>query len=46
MTHAISFVNLVRSPWSALSAKGRRQYLIGIAFDSVVLGAAVYWLVH
>ncbi len=46
VAHAISFVNLVRSPWSALSAKGRRQYVIGIAFDSLVLGAAGYWLVH
>ncbi len=46
VAHAISFVNLARSPWSALSAKGRRQYLVGIVFDSIVLGAAVYWLVH
>lgn len=44
--HLISFVNIVRTPWSALSAKGRRHYLIGISFDLLVMGAAVYWLVN
>jgi hypothetical protein len=46
VAHLISFVNLVRTPWSALSAKGRRHYVIGITFDLLVLGSALYWLVH
>ncbi len=44
VAHVISFVKLVRSPWSALSGKGRRHYVIGITFDLLVLGAAVYGL--
>jgi hypothetical protein len=42
----ISFVNLLRVPWSALSSKGRRHYVVGLTFDLIVLGSATYWLVH
>lgn len=42
----ISFVNLLRAPWSALSAKGRRHYVVGITFDLLVLGSALYWVSH
>jgi hypothetical protein len=45
VAHVISLINIVRVPWSALSPKGRRHYLIGIAFDLVVIGAALYWLI-
>lgn len=41
--HLISLVNLVRSPWRELSAKGRRHYVIGLGFDLLVLCAVVYW---
>lgn len=39
-------MNLLRAPWSALSAKGRRQYVIGLVFDVIVIGCAAYWLVN
>jgi hypothetical protein len=42
----ISFVNLLRAPWSALSAKGRRHYVVGITLDLLVLGSALYWVSH
>ena len=41
--HVISLVNLVRSPWRELSSKGKRQYVIGLGFDLLVIGAVVYW---
>jgi len=46
IAHLISFVNLLRTPWAALSAKGRRHFVIGLTFDLIVLGAALYWVVH
>jgi hypothetical protein len=42
----ISLVNILRAPWSALSAKGRRQYVIGLVFDLIVVGSAAYWLAN
>lgn len=46
VAHAISLFNLLRAPWSALSKKGRRQYVVGVAFDVLVIGAVLYWLIH
>jgi hypothetical protein len=45
VAHLISFVNLLRTPWAALSARGRRHLAIGLTFDLIVLGAALYWLI-
>jgi hypothetical protein len=39
----ISLVNIVRTPWRGLSSKGRRHYVIGLGFDLLVIGAAVWW---
>lgn len=46
VAHLISFVNLVRTPWSGLSAKGRRHYVIGLVLDLIVLGSGLYWVLH
>jgi hypothetical protein len=46
ISQLISCINLLRTPWSALSAKGRRPYIIGMTFDLLVIGSAVYWLAH
>jgi hypothetical protein len=46
LMHAISLLNLVRAPWSSLSDKGRRHYVIGMALDLLVLGPAVYFVVR
>jgi hypothetical protein len=44
LTQLISFVKLLREPWSLLSTKGRRHYVVGITFDLFVLGSALYWV--
>lgn len=46
VTQLISLVQLLRVPWSSLSSKGRRHYVIALAFDLVVLGAVVYWVAY
>jgi Putative prokaryotic signal transducing protein len=46
LTQAISLVQVLRVPWSTLSARGRRHYVIAVLFDSLVLASAVYWLAH
>jgi hypothetical protein len=45
LAQLISLVNLVRVPWSALSRKGRRHYVVGLTFDLIVLGSVGYWLI-
>jgi hypothetical protein len=44
VAHAISLVKVLRVPWSALSARGRRHYVVAVLFDALVLGIAAYWL--
>jgi hypothetical protein len=44
LVHVISLVNIVRVPWSALSKRGRRHYVLGLALDLVVVLSATYWL--
>jgi hypothetical protein len=46
VTQAISLFNLLRAPWTALSKKGRRYYIVGASLDLVVIGAVLYWLLH
>ena len=46
LAHAISLVQVLRVPWSALSAGGRRHYVVALLFDTLVLGAAGYWLLN
>lgn len=43
VTQLVSLVQLMRVPWSALSTKGRRQYVFAFSFDALVLGAVAYW---
>jgi hypothetical protein len=45
IAHAISLFNLLRVPWAALSAKGRRRYVIGVCVDLLVIVPVAYWLV-
>lgn len=44
LTQAISLVQVLRVPWSSLSARGRRHYVIAVLFDSFVLVSAAYGL--
>lgn len=46
VTQLVSLVQLLRVSWSALSAKGRRQYLIALSFDALVLGSVAYWAAY
>jgi hypothetical protein len=44
VTQLVSLVQLLRVSWSALSSKARRQYVVALSFDALVLGSAAYWL--
>jgi hypothetical protein len=44
VTQLISLVQLLRVSWSALSRKGRRQYLFALSLDALVLGSVAYWV--
>lgn len=43
VTQLISLVQLVQVSRSALSAKGRRHYVLALSLDALVLGAFAYW---